>query len=120
MPDTSRHMPTYASDHELRVSSISFLMSDIEAAIIALTKETNPAECRTEILPWLAYEASADFWDPAWIEETSVLSSQHNGKSTGTKARPTLCAMRWKWLVSKAIWLSGGKWSRPVNPAHLK
>ncbi|SNY91398.1 phage tail protein, P2 protein I family [Cohaesibacter sp. ES.047] len=87
MYDASKHLPLYASDHELRVSSVSFLMDDIEAAIIALSKEKNPAECRAEILPWLAYEASADFWDPAWFEDTrrTVIAAQweiHRHKGT--------------------------------------
>lgn len=69
MYDASIHLPDVATDHERRIASVSFWTAPLDVAIINLTNEKNPAKCRPEILPWLAYEASADFWDPSWTIE---------------------------------------------------
>ncbi|WP_321447345.1 phage tail protein I [uncultured Cohaesibacter sp.] len=68
MFDASQFLPDYASDHERRVATLSFWDDAITAAIEALSHEKDPATCRADILPWLAWEASADFWDDDWPE----------------------------------------------------
>ena len=69
MFDASQFLPDYASDHERRVATLSFWDDAITAAIEALSHEKDPATCRVDILPWLAWEASADFWDDDWSDE---------------------------------------------------
>ncbi len=95
MYDASIHLPDVSTEHERRVVSVSFWTSGLDEAIARLAVEKNPAKCRPEILPWLAYEASADFWDPAWpIErQRQAISAQwviHRYKGTPFALRKAL------------------------------
>ena len=70
MADPVELLPDYTTDHERRVISVGdpgceIVSGDIEA----LRHLRNPFKARSNGLAWLADEASADFWDPAWPVE---------------------------------------------------
>jgi len=42
----------------------------IDAIPVPLATLKDPAACPVQVLPWLAWEMSVDWWDPAWSEAT--------------------------------------------------
>ncbi|MGG9999750.1 phage tail protein I [Pseudovibrio ascidiaceicola] len=69
MRDASSHLPNVATDHERRVASVTFWSFEIDQAIADLRDLTNPDKAPARYLPFLAYEASVDFWDEEWLED---------------------------------------------------
>ncbi|MDD7908564.1 phage tail protein I [Pseudovibrio exalbescens] len=69
MRDVSSLLPGYATDHDRRLASVSFWSYEIDQAIADLRDLTNPDLTPARFLPFLAYEASVDFWDEEWLEE---------------------------------------------------
>ncbi|SDR07525.1 phage tail protein I [Pseudovibrio sp. Tun.PSC04-5.I4] len=70
MRDASSLLPKRsASEHDRRVASVTFWSVEIDQAIVDLRKLTNPDETPARYLPFLAYEASVDFWDEEWLED---------------------------------------------------
>lgn len=70
MADPVKLLPTYVKTHEQRVLSVGDPGCEIVADdVVALRNLRDPFKARLNGLPWLAEEASADFWDPEWPEE---------------------------------------------------
>jgi len=56
-------LPPNASGLETAVEATVGRLSDVPMPIRTLW---NPATCPAELLPWLGWGVSIDFWDPAW------------------------------------------------------
>ncbi|WP_057465558.1 phage tail protein I [Pseudovibrio sp. POLY-S9] len=78
MRDASSQLPNDATDHERRVASVSFWSFELDQAIADLRDLTNPDKTPAKYLPFLAFEASVDFWDEEWSDDVKRRSIKMN------------------------------------------
>ncbi len=69
----------------------------VESLIIPVRDIHDPAKCPAELLPWLAWERSVDYWRDDWIEQTkrTVIAASvavHRKKGTLAAVRQAIAA----------------------------
>ena len=69
----------------------------VETLGIPVREIHDPAKCPSELLPWLAWERSVDYWRDDWIEQTkrTVIAASvavHRKKGTLTAVRQAIAA----------------------------
>ena len=74
----------------------------------------NPATCPIEILPWLAWSLSIDFWDPDWTEE--VKRAQVAGAIAFHRRKGTRGAVR-EVIDTYGVGITIGEWFEQDPPA---
>lgn len=76
-------LPPNATPQEIALAETIARVSDVP---VLVRESHNPATCPAQLLPWLAWAASVDEWDPTWTEAekrgviaNSLFVHQHKG-----------------------------------------
>jgi phage tail P2-like protein len=85
-------LPPNATRLEKALEAASTRLSDVPAPLASLW---DPATCPIEILPWLAWSLSIDFWDPTWPEalkrdQVANAIPTHRRKGTAASVRQVI------------------------------
>jgi len=85
-------LPPNATQLEKALEAASTRLSDVPVPLASLW---DPATCPIEILPWLAWQLSIDFWDPTWPEalkraQVANAIPTHRRKGTAASVRQVI------------------------------
>lgn len=97
-------LPPNASHFERAVESNHALLADVP---VALRNLWNPQTCPAQILPWLAWGVSIDFWDSAWAEQEkrdAIADAIVQQRRKGTRASLRTVLDRFDPLIELVEW----------------
>jgi phage tail P2-like protein len=85
-------LPPNASKLERALEAVTARIGDVPVPFAPLW---DPATCPIDILPWLAWSLSIDFWDPDWPEATkraqvAASIATHRRKGTAASVRQVI------------------------------
>ncbi len=97
LPPTSTHL-------ERAIEETSARLSDVP---VPLRHLWNPATCPAQLLPWLAWGVSIDFWDAAWSEaekRSAIAGAIDQQRRKGTPASLRAVLDRFDPLIGLVEW----------------